>query len=142
MRRATLTLMALALCTVGLLAWQSALAQIKKGKTRPAATKFLMRGINQPNCASLAKLLKETPSDDKTWETISCHAALLNEMSYVLMEDGRCPDATWANGAKTLREGSAALLAAAEKKDVEAARAAFKTLTAGCAACHKAHRSK
>jgi len=33
-------------------------AQVKKGKTRPAATKYLMRGIMQPNCAGLGKLLK------------------------------------------------------------------------------------
>lgn len=142
MRRCAVTLVVLGVCTVSLLAWHSAAAQITKGKTRPAATKFLMRGINQPNCAGVAKLLKETPGDDKTWETIACHASCLNEMSFILMEDGRCPDAAWANGAKALREGSAALLAAAGKKDIEAARAAFKTLTEGCATCHNAHRKK
>jgi cytochrome c556 len=58
------------------------------------------------------------------------------------MDDGRCPDAVWAGAAKQLREGSASVVAAIEKKDIEAARAAFKTLTAACATCHNAHRAK
>jgi hypothetical protein len=32
-------------------------AQKTKGKSRPAATKYLMRGIVRPNCAGLGKLL-------------------------------------------------------------------------------------
>ena len=35
----------------------SGLAQVKKGKTHLAATKYLMRGVMQPNCAALGKLL-------------------------------------------------------------------------------------
>lgn len=116
-------------------------AQITKGKKRPAATKFLMLGINQPNCAGLAKLLKDGPANDKEWVVATCHACCLNEMGYVLMDDGRCPDAAWAGAAKSLREGGLAVAAAAAKKDLEAARAAFKTVTQACAACHKAHRS-
>jgi hypothetical protein len=85
-------------------------------------------------------LLKTEPTDDKTWDIVACHAACLNEMGHLLMDDGRCPDAAWAGAAKNLRDGSAAVLAAAEKKDVEAARTAFKTVTDGCAGCHKAHR--
>jgi hypothetical protein len=54
------------------------LAQKTKGKTREAETKFLMRGINQPNSASLAKLLKAGPADDKTWEQVDCHASILD----------------------------------------------------------------
>ena len=63
-------------------------------------------------------------------------------MGHTLMADGRCPDGTWAKAAKTLRQSSAAVLAAAEKKDVEAARAAFKGVTASCKSCHDAHKKK
>jgi len=120
----------------------SASAQVKQGKTRPAETKYLMRGIMQPNCAGLGKLLKgDGPADDKAWDTAACHAACINEMSFLLMSDGRCPDGTWAEAAKTtLREGSTETLAACEKKDLEAANAAFKKMTQSCAACHKAHK--
>ena len=105
-------------------------AQKTKGKSRAAATQYLMRGIQQPNCKGLADLLKgDGPADDKTWDTAACHASCLNEMGHLLMDDGRCPDATWAGAAKSLREGSAGVLAAAEKKDLQAARAAFKSVT-------------
>jgi cytochrome c556 len=142
MARTGLGLVGLAAFMASFLIWGTASAQVKKGKTRPAATKYLMRGVNQPNCAGLAKLLKDGPADDKTWDTAACHAACLNEMGHLLMEDGRCPDAVWAAAAKSLREGSTAVLAAAEKKDLEAARTAFMTVTNACAACHDAHRKK
>lgn len=141
MAKKSIALGVLAVFAASLVIWGTAPAQITKGKKRPAATKFLMLGINQPNCAGLGKLLKDGPANDQEWVTATCHACCLNEMGYVLMDDGRCPDAAWAGAAKSLREGSAALAAAAGKKDLEAARAAFKTVTGACAACHKAHRS-
>ncbi len=118
-----------------------AFAHRAAAKTRPAAMKYLMRGIVKPNCGDLGALLKEGPKDDEQWDTAACQASCLNEMSYVLMDDDRCPDAVWATAAgTTLREGSAALMAAAEAKDLEAANAAFKTVTSSCAACHKEHK--
>jgi cytochrome c556 len=113
----------------------------KKGKSRAAATKYLMRGIQQSHCKALGDLLKDAgPADDKAWDTAACHASCLNEMSYLLMDDGRCPDGVWKGAAEGLREGSAAVLAAVEKKDLEATRAAFKSVTGSCGACHKAHK--
>ena len=57
------------------------------------------------------------------------------------MDDGRCPDGDWANAAKALQAQSAGVLAAAEKMDAAAAKAAFgKLTTEGCGACHKAHK--
>ena len=116
-------------------------AQVKKGQTRAAATKYLMRAVNQPMCAGLDASLKGSgPGDEKAWDTAMCQASVLNEMGYLLMEDGRCPDAAWANAAKELKEGSASVLAALEKKDLEVARTSFKTVTGACGACHKAHK--
>jgi cytochrome c556 len=116
-------------------------AQVAKGKTRAAATRFLMKGITQPNCKGIGELLKESgPADDKAWEGVACHASCLNELSFSLMQDGRCPDAAWAGAAKSLGEGSAAVLAAVEKKDLEGARTAFKTVTDSCKSCHDAHK--
>jgi hypothetical protein len=116
-------------------------AQKTKGKTRAAETKFLMRGVMQPNCAALANLLKEKgPATEKAWDQATQHAAILNEMSYVVMDDGRCPDKAWADAAKTLRECSGKALAAVKEKKTEDAQAAFKALTGACQACHKVHR--
>jgi hypothetical protein len=101
-----------------------------------------MRGIQQPHCKALGDLIKESgPADDKAWDTAVCHASCLNEMSYLLMDDGRCPDGVWAGAAKDLREGTAAAVEAAGKKDLDATREAFKKITGSCAACHKAHKT-
>jgi hypothetical protein len=140
MTRATVRLFLAAVATAGLLVWGVATAQVKQGKMRKAATKYLMRGINAVHCGGLAELLKAGPKNDEEWDTAACHASCLNEMGYLLMDDGRCPDADWANAAKTLREGSEAVLAAAQAKDLDAARAGFENVTKACGACHKAHK--
>jgi len=118
----------------------SANAQIKKGKTRVLTTKQLMGGLVKPNCAGIAEGLKTAPADDKAWDDLATKVALLNEASFTMMDDGRCPDADWANAAKALREGSAAVLAKIEAKDVAGAQEAFKGVTGSCAVCHKAHK--
>jgi hypothetical protein len=115
-------------------------AQVTKGKSRPALTSQIMTGLVQPNCAALSKGLKDKPAEDKAWKAMAINAALLNEASYLVMDDGRCPDGTWANAAKTLRECSAAVLEKVNAKDGEGAQAAFTQLTKACAACHGAHR--
>jgi cytochrome c556 len=117
--------------------------QVTQGKTRPAATKYLMRGMLQPHCKSIGDLLKEGgPSGDESWEAIRCHASCLNEMSYVLVQDGRCPDATWAQAAKALGESSASLLTSVGNKDVEGIKQAFQRVAASCKTCHEAHRKQ
>ncbi len=116
-------------------------AQKLKGKSRPTPTRQLMKGILQPNAGSLGAALKDPgPADDKAWEAAQTAAVVLNEAGYMLMDDGRCPDAVWAGAAQSPREGSAAAMAALDKKDLEGARAAAKTLMGSCMACHKAHK--
>lgn len=131
----------LALGLVGLLLCQSSPAQVTKGKTRVAETKYIMKGIVQANCASLGGLLKDKgPADDKAWEQAVQNAELLNEASFILMDDGRCPDKDWKGAAETLRGCSAKVLDAVKEKKLDDAQAAFKALTGACATCHKAHR--
>lgn len=129
-----------------LVAWVAsagAAGQVTQGKTRPAATKYLMRGVLQPHCKSIGDLVKgQSPTNDEGWEAIRCHASCLNEMSYALVQDGRCPDGTWAGAAKALGESSAAVLAAAGAKDFEGVKKAFGGVTASCKSCHDAHRKK
>lgn len=115
-------------------------AQVKKGKTRPLTTKQLMSGLVKPNCGGIGEGLKEAPANDEAWEALATKAALLNEASYTLMDDGRCPDGTWADAAKVLREGSAALLAKLEAKDHAGAKEELGNMTKSCGACHKAHK--
>jgi cytochrome c556 len=118
-----------------------AVAQVKKGKTRALQTKHWMRGVQGPVCSALNNLLKDAgPADDKAWDMVAQHAGILNEASYILMEDGRCPDATWAGATKQLREASEAVLKAAEAKNAADAKAAFGNLTKACGTCHAAHK--
>ncbi|MBX7166067.1 MAG: hypothetical protein K1X74_06930 [Pirellulales bacterium] len=131
----------LGLCVMIALAcsWH-AVAQVKQGKTRAAKTKQLMKGLVAANCGPLGEGLKAAPTDDKGWEDLALKAALLNEAGYLLMDDGRCPDGDWAGAAKTLQEGSAAVLAKLDAKDAAGAQEAFKAMTQACGACHKAHK--
>lgn len=115
-------------------------AQVKQGKTRLIKTKQLMKGLVAANCGAIGEGLKTPPKDDKGWEDLATKAALINEASYVLMDDGRCPDGAWADADKALREGSAGLVAKLDAKDAAGAQEAFKTMTQACAACHKAHK--
>ncbi len=127
-----------ALATVIGLGLQSVDAQIKKGKTRPATTKQLMKGVVGVNCGALKKAIDAETVD---WDEVALRAAVLNESGYGLMDDGRCPDGEWAKGAKAVQSATAEVLAAAEAKDVAAAKAAFAKVTGeGCATCHKAHK--
>ena len=115
-------------------------AQVKQGKSRPAKTKQLMKGLVGANCGALGESLKAAPADDKAWEELAVKAAVLNEAGYLLMDDGRCPDGAWADAATTLRDCSAALIAKLEGKDLAGANDAFKAMTGACGACHKEHK--
>lgn len=140
---ASVAVMVLSLFFAALSGSERAGAQVAKGKSRPAPTKYLMRGISQAHCKGIAELLKDSgPGDDNAWETLSCHASCINELSFALVQDGRCPDGTWAGAAKSLGEGSAAVITAADNNDLDATKSAFKTVTDSCRACHDAHRNK
>ena len=115
-------------------------AQKTKGKTRAALTKQLMNGLVSANCGALKK---DLDAAETNWGDVTLHAAMLNESGYLLMDDGRCPDGTWAKSAKALQASSAALLEKAEAKDLDGTKAAFKELTSqSCAVCHEAHKPK
>jgi cytochrome c556 len=136
-RWTALAVMAGMLAGIGLFS-ADALAQKTKGKTRPALTKQIMKGLVNPNCGDLKKLLD---AESPNWDDIALKAALLNEAGYLLMDDNRCPDGEWAKATKAVREGTAEVLAATESKNAEEAKKGFAKLTGeGCKVCHTAHR--
>jgi len=116
------------------------MAQVTKGKERPLTTKQWMHAVHKVHCGAIKKGLEASPSDDKAWDEIAMHAAMMNESSYVLMADGRCPDGVWADACTTLREGSNDVLQAVAAKDTKAGLTAFGAMTQACGACHKAHK--
>ena len=119
----------------------SVTAQVTQGKTRAMKTSHWMAGIMKTHSGALRKGLSSAPADDKAWKALEISAGLMNEASYVLMADDRCPDAVWANAVeKTLRGGSASLLEAIEAKDVAAAKTALRTMSGSCKECHTKHK--
>lgn len=117
--------------------------QVSKGKSRPLETKIWMKTVNGPHCSTVAKMLKAGPADDKEWDEVKTHAQMLSESGHVLMADGRCPDKVWADAAKQLQDGGAALAAAAASKNVDEARTALNnSVLASCKGCHSTHRAK
>ncbi len=119
------------------------MAGVEKGESRPLNTATWMRNVMKPNCGALKKEIKAGPKTEDDWASLIEHAEIINETSYVLMEDERCPDKVWADAAsKTLRNGSFAVIAAAKAKNAQAAEKAFKKMTQACTSCHKAHKKK
>ncbi len=131
---------AAALAAVVVFGTQSS-AQVKKGKTRALQTKHMMSGLVGPACSGLGKDLQGSgPADDKGWDAALSKAELLNESGHMMMEDGRCPDATWAEACKTLRDCSQVVITKIEAKDAAGAREAFTAMTGSCKSCHTAHK--
>ncbi len=119
------------------------MAKVKKGDTRPLSTENWMEHVVKPHCTALKKGIAAGPKTDDDWQSLIEHAEILNETSYILMEDKRCPDGVWAGAAsKTLRNGSDAVITAAKAKDVSATEAAFKNMTKSCKECHDKHKEK
>jgi hypothetical protein len=116
------------------------LGQIQKGKTRPLETKTWMKAVNGPHCSTLAKQLKAGITDDAGWAEAKVHAQMLSEAGHVLMADGRCPDTTWANASKDLREGAEATLKAIDAKNAAQANTEFAKVLGSCKGCHSAHK--
>ncbi len=140
MRRWTQLGMLVAVAAVAVLLADGVFAQKTKGKTRSASTKALMKGLIGSNCGDLKKALD---AKEVNWDDVVLKASLLNESGYLLMDDGRCPDGEWAKASKALQAQSAAVLAKAEAKDLDGAKAAFGELTkSSCAVCHAAHKGK
>jgi len=119
------------------------IAKVKKGDTRPLSTANWMKNVVKPNCSDLKKEIAAGPKTDDDWASLIEHAEILNETSFILMEDERCPDKVWADSAtKILRGASEALIVAAQAKNALATEAAFKKVVSSCAACHKVHKKK
>ncbi|MFP6674642.1 MAG: hypothetical protein VB878_06155 [Pirellulaceae bacterium] len=115
-------------------------AQVTKGKTRLATTSQIMRGFVRPNHTNLHQGTEKLPTNKKEWQALATNAALLNEASYLLMDDDRCPDDDWASAAMTLRRGSAAAVRSIKVKDTKSMAAAFRMITHSCASCHDMHK--
>lgn len=134
-----MALLGVMVVSMGLIA--NSIAKVTKGEKRPLSTENWMEHVVKPHCKALKEELAAGPKTDDDWESLIEHAEILNETSYILMEDKRCPDGVWANAAtKTLRNGSDAVITAAKAKDAAATATAFKSMTKSCKECHDKHK--
>jgi hypothetical protein len=77
------------------------------------------------------------PKTDEEWATFRNAAAMLVESGNLLMLDGRAVDNDqWMSTARGMADAAAAVLEAAEAKDVEAYFDAGGALYESCTACH------
>lgn len=114
-----------------------------KGKSQPMETKHWMQGVMKPASGALKTGLASAPGDEEAWELLAMHAAVMNESSYVLMADGRCPDDIWSKAStETLRNGSVSLISAIQSRNYNAAKAAFEAMAGSCKGCHEVHKPK
>ncbi|MDA1015594.1 MAG: hypothetical protein O3A00_14220 [Planctomycetota bacterium] len=140
-RRSVSILAITVLLAAGFLASGGLNAQ-KKGKTRPLTSSQVMAGLVKPEFLKLKAGLEKSPQDDDAWKALATSAALLNESSYILMADERCPDKPWEEGSMILRKASLNLLTQIEKKDAAGALEAFAMVQQSCKTCHAEHKYK
>lgn len=114
----------------------------KKGKTRPLTSSQMMAGLVKPEFLKLKEGLEKGPKTDDDWKALAQSAALLNECSYILMDDGRCPDKPWKEGSEILRTASVKVLSLIDKKDAAGALEAFPAIQQSCKVCHTEHKYK
>ncbi|MFQ3593551.1 MAG: cytochrome c [Gemmataceae bacterium] len=105
-------------------------------------TRLLMEGLAHANYRSLAKLLRERPTDLDTWVFARGQAILVAETGNLLLlrpprNSGRD---IWMKLAMAMRGEAAELARAAGTRDYTAATRAMSRLTDSCNRCHTTFR--
>ena len=115
-------------------------ARPHKGKSRLATTQQLMDGMVHPNYLAIERATKESRVDPVAWRALANNAALLNEASYLIVDDDRSLGADWDKAARQLRTGSAELLVKIAARDKTEMESVLKVTAKACNDCHTAHR--
>jgi len=116
----------------------------KKGTTRPLTTAQMMSGLVKPQLVALKELVAEDHKveGEEDWQAVKTSISLLNESSYMMMADDRCPDKIWADACDILRKSTETALQKADQKDAAGVRESIPDFIASCKACHTEHKYK
>jgi len=116
----------------------------KKGQSRPMTTAQLMSGLVKPQLVAVQGHVadEKAPEGEDGWKALTTSIALLNESSYTMMDDDRCPDKIWADACQVLRKATESGLKSAAKQDAAGVREALAGIGASCKACHAEHKYK
>lgn len=109
----------------------------QRGRTRPLTTSQLMAGLIKPQLTALKEGLEAGPDDKDAWKAAATSAALLNESSYLMMDDGRCPDQTWSDACIQLKDATLEILEQIDAGNRDAAVAGVDGVIASCKHCHE-----
>jgi hypothetical protein len=105
-----------------------------------AETKLLMVGLAQANFDGLNRLLKDKPTDPKTWSFIRGQALLIAETGNLLMmrpPKNRAAQDTWMLRATELREAAVKVATSASETNFPDARAGVAAVANTCNRCHQ-----
>jgi dienelactone hydrolase len=104
----------------------------------------VMRAVNAPSGVrgSAAQSLGEAPRDEKDWKLLRARAAIMADSGVLLMglKPPRGGAASWQRHAASYRDAAAALVNAADRRNLADARQAFDRLNTSCGRCHSDHR--
>lgn len=114
--------------------------QENPAKIRSATIEQVMVGMVHPNYLAIEKAAKEGRVDAQTWKTLATNAALLNEASFLLVDDGRSLGDSWEKAAAEMRGGSATMLAKVGARDKAGIASELKNIAKGCVNCHAEYR--
>jgi dihydroxyacetone kinase len=114
----------------------------------PATVRQLMLGLVIPasttiyqaagTVSTLEGTTERAPRDDKEWEVVAAHAAVLIEASHLLRSEGRgVADAVWTGAAADMEAGARNVLAAAQAKNVDTLLDKGGEIVAACDRCHE-----
>jgi cytochrome c556 len=115
-------------------------AQPQPASQRLASIKHLMQGLVLPHFTTLEEAVKTPPEKVTDWQRLESSAVLLNEASFMLLDEERAPDAVWEKAVLKLRVGSVQAFEAVQRKDVDGLPVALKAVSTACIDCHAAHR--
>ena len=141
MKKHSIWIASVVMASVALMAIGLEARSQKKDEPRVAQVKDLMAGINKPHMQRLQRAVQAGgPRNEEEWNALAISAALINENGFVLMQDGRCPDSTWATACANLRAATTELAEAVAEKSFDGVKAALPKIGVSCKSCHDVHR--
>ena len=115
-------------------------APMHKSRSRLATTRQLMEGMLHANYLAIENAATAVRTDVQSWNALAINPALLNEASYLIVEDDRSLGTSWDDAAEQLRAGSADMLAKIAAREKTGIESSLKVIAKACTDCHAAHR--
>jgi len=104
----------------------------------------VMRAVNAPSGVrgGVAQALGDAPREEKDWKLLRARAAIMANSGVLLMglKPPKGGPGSWRQHAAAYRDAAAALVNAADRRNVADARQAFDRLNTSCGRCHSDHR--